>query len=157
MDQQATMWEPGTVLMPVPLRFAVKVGDYVAALRAEVVVTPQSEGDVEDTETAIVGQRRWTRKMVADLADALPHAGVIALLTRCAESPGTWIIKSDVEDALGISAIQLRNELAAFSKLTTRLYGENIWPMAYKKSQGRYFYRMEDPVAQWWLDSQSAV
>jgi hypothetical protein len=38
--------------------------------------------------------------MVADLADAVPHAGVIALLTRCAESPGTWIIKCDVEDAL---------------------------------------------------------
>ena len=41
--------------------------------------------------------------MVADLADGLPHAGVIALLSRCAESPGTWIIKSDVEASLGIS------------------------------------------------------
>ena len=42
----------------------------------------------------------------------------------------------------------------AFSKLTSRLYGKNIWPMEYKKSQGRYFYRMEDQVAQWWLDSR---
>ena len=102
------------------------------------------------------GQGQWTPGMVADLADGTPYNGVIALLDRCAESPGTWVIKSDVEERLGISAIQLRNELAALSKLTKRLFGQNIWPMQYKKEQGSYYYRMDDPVAKWWLDSRRA-
>ena len=49
----------------------------------------------------------------------------------------------DVEERLGISAIQLRNELAALSKLTKRLFGQATWPMQYKKEQGSYYYRMD--------------
>ncbi len=43
----------------------------------------------------------------------MPYIGVVALFDRCAESPNSWVIKSDVEAQLGISAIQLRNEFAA--------------------------------------------
>jgi hypothetical protein len=67
---------------------------------------------------------------------------------------GTWFIKSDVEERLGISAIQLRNELSALSKLTKRLFGQTIWPMEYKKEQGSYYYRMGDKVARWWHSSR---
>ena len=66
------------------------------------------------------------------------------------ESPNSWAIKLDVEAQLGISAIQLRNELAALSKLTKRLFGKITWPIQWKKEQGSFYYRMDDTIAGWW-------
>ena len=51
---------------------------------------------------------------------------------------------------MGITPVQLRNELGALSKATKRLFEGVIWPMQYKKEQGSYYYRMDEPVAQWW-------
>jgi hypothetical protein len=151
---EATDWEAGTVLMPVPLRYAPQVAEYVAGLKAGRTI-PQPEPDAAEAVT-VPGQGEWNMGMISDLADNLPYTGVIALLDRCANSPGSWIIKSDVEDALEISAVQLRNELGALSKLTKRLFGRITWPMQYKKEQGSYYYRMDDTAARWWLESRRA-
>jgi hypothetical protein len=91
-----------------------------------------------------------TERMVEQLADELSYPGVAALSARCAGSPREWMVNSAIEDAEGISPIQLRNELGALSKLTRRLVGEVTWPVQWKKEQGKYRYRMDAQVAQWW-------
>lgn len=149
------VWGADIVLMPVPLRLAPQVAEYLAGLSTGTVARdemPPASGSPHSL--TVPGQGEWTPAMIADLSDATPYAGVVALLDRCARSPGRWIRKADVEEALGISAVQLRNELGAFSKLTKRLFGRAIWPMQYKKEQGSYYYRMVDPAAKWWLDSR---
>jgi hypothetical protein len=154
-DMENQVWGADTVLMPVPLRLAPQVAEYLAGLSTGTVTRAEGAPTSGSTHSLTVpGQGEWTPAMIADLSDATPYAGVVALLDRCAQSPGRWILKADVEEALGISAVQLRNELGAFSKLTKRLFGRAIWPMQYKKQQGSYYYRMDDPAASWWLDSR---
>jgi hypothetical protein len=154
-DMENQVWGADTVLMPVPLRLAPQVAEYLAGLSTGTVTRAEGAPTSGSTHSLTVpGQGEWTPAMIADLSDATPYAGVVALLDRCAQSPGRWILKADVEEALGISAVQLRNELGAFSKLTKRLFGRAIWPMQYKKQQGSYYYRMDDPAARWWLESR---
>lgn len=148
-----TTWTADTVLMPVPLTWAPQMADHLARLRAGEVAA--SAHAAFETVT-VSGQGEWSEPMVHKLADATPYAGVLALLDRCAEAASRWIIKSEIEQTQGISAIQLRNELGALSKLTKKLHGKPIWPMQYKKERGSYYYRMDDPVAQWWIDARSA-
>jgi hypothetical protein len=144
-------WTADIVLMPVPLRWAPQVAEYLAGLKAGQAVVAQPDA----AATVNVEGHDWTEEMVAHLVDATPYAGVLALLDRCAHTT-TWIVKSEIEEAKDISAIQLRNELGAFSKLTKKLFGEAIWPMQYKKEQGSYYYRMDSRVAQWWIAARSA-
>ena len=152
------MLHADVVLMPVPLRFAPQVADYVSGLiagRTDKPPTPAS-GDNTADRISVTGQD-WTPTMLADLADRMPYIGVVALFDQCAEWPNRWIIKSDVETQLGISAIQLRNELAALSKLTKRLFGTPTWPIEWKKEQGSYYYRMDDTLARWWRDRRKGL
>lgn len=144
------MFEHGMVLLPVPLRLVDQVAAYVEDLRAgrPAGLAPEQ---VAAVTVSVPGQGDWSQSMVAELADRVPYEGVLALLDRCAQTSGTWVVKSEVEDALGISAIQLRNELGALSKLTKRMFGgEPTWPVEWKKEKGKFYYRMDDQVAQWW-------
>lgn len=141
-----TPWAPDVVLMPVPLSIAPRVAAYIASLRGVV------SAEESNTETVQVpGQGPWTRAQLQVLHDQMPYAGVIALLDRCALAFG-WVPKNEVEEQLGISAIQLRNELGAFSKLSKRLFGDAIWPMEWKKEKGVYYYRLDRSIASWWRE-----
>lgn len=138
------------VLMPVPVRLAEQVAQIVADLKAgrPVAAAEVTEGaDVVE----VPGQGPWDEQKVTKLEDVVTYAGVRALFDRCAREPGVWIEKHVVEDALGISAIQLRNELGALSKLTKREFGITNWPIEWKKDQGTYKYRMTKRVASWWI------
>ena len=148
-------WAADTVLMPVSLRYAQLVADYLADLKAGGV--PAVTDRVVETVT-VPGQGEWTQTMVKTLVESTPYAGVLALLDRCAGAGGAWVIKSDIEDAQGISAIQLRNELGALSKLTKKLFrdGQGIWPMHWKKERGSYYYRMDPTMASWWAAARSS-
>ena len=152
-------WDSDTVLMPVPLRWAQQVADYLAALQRGQEPDAPRRADDEDY-VDVPDQGRWTRDMVAELADRTPYEGVNALLDRCArharDPESWWVLKADVEEELGISAVQLRNELGAFSKLIKKLFpGPNAyWPMEYKKEQGKFYYRMPAGVADWWIDAR---
>jgi hypothetical protein len=142
------------VLMPVPLQFAPQVAEYVSGLiegRTDALHT-RVPGDVSPDGVSVPGQGQWTAKMLGELADGMPYTGVATLFDRCAETPNSWVIKSDVEKHLGISPIQLRNELAALSKLTKRLFGRATWPIQWKKERSSYYYRMDDTLARWWRD-----
>ena len=149
-----------TVLMPVPLRLAEQVARYVKELKAGGDRDARSSGKAAatvDEGHEVPGQGIWTQAMLNELRDAMPYAGVAALFDRCAETAGTWVMKSEVEESAGISAIQLRNELGALSKLTRRLFGAPTWPMQWKKEQGKYLYRMDDQMGRWWSEAQGVT
>ena len=141
------------VLLPVDVRLVNQVHDYLTALREGRSPQDNEIASVDDEDSVFVtDQGRWTQSMVERLAEATPYEAVLALLDRCAQTPGRWIPKSEVEEAEGVSPIQLRNELGAFSKTTKRVFGGNtpIWPMEWKKERGAYLYRFDETVAQWW-------
>ena len=152
------VWQDENVLLPVPLRHIVEVARYKAALLAgeggQSAGVGSVAGDGEPT-VAIEGQGVWSAGMMGRLADAVTYDAVLALLDHCASKPGQWIPKAEVEEVGGISPIQLRNELGAFSKKTKKLFGEAIWPMEWKKERGAYYYRLNPLVAQWWADARA--
>lgn len=142
-------WHDGTVLLPVPLQYVHQVAEFAAALASGRA--PQDLIDRGRAEAVTVqGQGAWTRGMVESLADAVTYEAVVALLDQCAERPGQWVPKAEVEEAGGFSAIQLRNELGALSKKTNKLFGQVIWPMEWKKERGSYSYRLDRVLADWW-------
>ena len=141
-------WGADTVLMPVPLTFAHEVARHLADLKAGKL--PTSSPITNVMSVTVPEQGEWTEQMVRSLADQLSYPSVAALFDQCAGSPGDWVIKAAVEEAEGISPYQLRNELGALSKLTRRLFGQIIWPVEWKKDHGKYTYRMDPQVAQWW-------
>lgn len=148
------LWNADTVLMPVPMHAVHEVAGLLADLKSGKAV--RAERPAREPAVAVPGQGDWTQTMVDSLADDLSYPGVSALFARCAGSPGEWVVKSVVEDAEGISPVQLRNELSALSKLTRRLFGKVTWPLQYKKDQGKYYYRMDTQVAEWWLEAVEA-
>src|SRR4051794_31278681 len=110
-----------TVLLPVPLRHAQRVVDFLADLGNGRLDT-QSPSATE-VYIAVSGQGEWTQRMVDQLVNDLPdYPGVIALFDRCAGRPSGWVVKSDIEDEQGIAPTQLRNELSALSKKTKKVF-----------------------------------
>ena len=141
-----------TVLMPVPLRWAPRV----AQLLAELQSSPMSAGEGRDEESVEDPERvPWTQAMIIKLADRASYEAVLVLLDRCSQAPGAWITKADIEEEAGVSPIQLRNELGALTKLINREFEPDDWPFEYKKDRGIWYYRMNDPVAQWWIDARA--
>lgn len=149
-------WQEGTVLLPVPLKHAQEVARFAAALAAGQVELSESVGSEEpiDPTVTVEGQGPWSQDMVARLADSVTYGAVLALLDECANRPGQWVAKAEVEEAGGISAIQLRNELGALSKKTRKLFGTVTWPMEWRKVRGTYSYRMDGVVAGWWTQAR---
>lgn len=151
-------WQDENVLLSVPLRHIAEVARYKAALVAGdgslSAGVDSVDGDGERAVT-IEGQGVWSAGMIGRLADAVSYDAVLALLDHCASKPGLWIPKAEVEEVGGVSPIQLRNELGAFSKRTKKLFGEAIWPMEWKKERGAYYYRLNPLVAQWWANARA--
>lgn len=148
-----TNWQDGAVLLPVPLRYVTQVAEFVANLAAGCATHSSTQVDPEET-VMVPGQGPWTQTMVQRLAANLPYDGVLTLLDYCAQRPNQWILKSDIETAGGVSAIQLRNELGAFSKKTRKLFGEVIWPVDWKKERGSYSYYLDPTLATWWTTAR---
>ena len=147
-------WQDEVVLLPVSLRHVHQVAEFAATLAAGL--TPaQTEAHTASETVLVPGQGPWTANMVDRLADAVTYDAALALIDRCAARSGEWVPKSEVEEAGGFSAIQLRNELGALSKKANKLFGEAVWPMEWKKERGAYSYRMDAAVAQWWTTARS--
>lgn len=143
------------VLLSVPVRLAEQVAQIVADLKAGRSLT-QLDTASDASIVEVPRQGLWNRHKVEALEDAVEYKGVRALFGHCARTPGSWVAKHEVENDLGISAIQLRNELGALSKLTKRLFGDATWPIEWNKHQGIYRYRMDDQMAMWWLEAAEA-
>lgn len=145
-----------SVLMPVELRFAPLVAEFLDGLRAGRTV---ATGDHEMERVLVPGEGEWTQSMIEGLVESLRYEGVVGLFDLCAEARDTWVLKSEAEEAQGISAIQLRNELGALSKLTKRMFRteKSTWPVQVKKEQGSYYYRMDKRIAEWWTEARGSV
>jgi hypothetical protein len=140
----------GQVLMPVPLQHAAAVRDLLDRLERGEAAT--SEAGPEETQAVEVPRNGWwTADDVRRLVEASPYDGVLALGDAMAARAGQWVPKGDVEEGNGISPIQLRNELGAFSKAAKRVLGRLEWPFEYKKEKGVYSYRMPEGIAPFWL------
>jgi hypothetical protein len=144
-----TNWQDATVLLPIPLKHAVQVAEFAAGLTEGRPSQPSVQTAVEGSVT-VPEQGPWTQEMVQRLAIDLTYEGVVWLLDYCAQRPGQWTAKAEIETAGGFSAIQLRNELGAFSKKTRNLFGKVMWPMEWKKERGTYSYRLDPVIARWW-------
>jgi hypothetical protein len=139
------------VLVSVPVKFAAQVVEYLDALKEGRTVSPSQEADA----VVVHKQGPWDENMVRQLAGEVSYVGVLALLDRCAETPGEWVSKSEVEESLGMDPLTLRNQLGALSKAAKRLFGRVTWPVEWKKEQdGKYIYRMDGAVAKWWTDAR---
>lgn len=145
-------------LLPVELHLVNQVHGYLTALReGRSPQDPETVSINDEDAVFVTDQGRWTQAMVEQLAEATPYEGVLALLDRCAVTPGRWAPKAEVEKAEGVSPVQLRNELGAFSKTTKKLFGgeKGTWPMEWKKERGAYLYRFDETVAEWWIAARS--
>jgi hypothetical protein len=61
----------------------------------------------------------------------------------------------DVVARANMPEIQVRNELAAVSRLTSRQFGEKKWPLEVwqDRATGKMQYRMPSIVGEWWRSS----
>ena len=150
-----------TVLLPVPLALVSQVAAYLDSLNGPLtpvdVASSEATADSSVVSTVPVkGNGSWSEADIQALAEHLPYKTVAHLLDLCAAEE-RWVAKHEAEEAAGVSNIQFRNELGAFSKLTRRLFGVNRWPMEHKKELGVYYYRFDPQIAAWWAAARNEV
>lgn len=131
-------------LLPVPVALVPQVAAMIRELGQHDQLVAGSDGQ------QLGAGATWTEAELKALADHMSYRGVLVLMDMCAETPSSWVLKADAEDRAGVSAIQLRNELGAFSKTVRRLFGDASWPMEVRKQAGQFYYRMSDEVAAAW-------
>jgi hypothetical protein len=120
------------------------VAEFRASLRdtTEVVFVPRNGA--------------WEKSMIEWLRPRIAHfAGVVALFDLAAERAGQVVHYKDVVARAALSEQQVRNELAALSRLVREEYGEKRWPLEawQSSSTGRMEYRMPLRIAEWWRGS----
>lgn len=101
-------------------------------------------------------QGEWSRRMVRWLKPRISHwAGATSLFEMAAERPDEVIDYEEVVVRANVPEIQVRNELAAVSRLTSREFGEKMWPLEVwqNRATGKMQYRMPPTVAEWWRSS----
>ena len=101
-------------------------------------------------------QGQWTRSMIEQLhAQLRVYPGAVALLDEAAEHPDEDVTYSAVVARAGMNAQQVRNELAAMTKLTHRLFGRRTWPLTTRQASSEMHYRMPRTTAAWWRSASS--
>jgi len=123
--------------------------------RAEVYsLRAADEPDASAMDLAVVeGQGTWSPDMVTLLQDNLTSTTVRTAIDLLASRPGQVVPFDDLLGATGLRSEQLRAELAALSKLTSRLFGRKTWPMVARQGMAggsTMAYRMPATIAEWW-------
>jgi hypothetical protein len=101
-------------------------------------------------------QGEWSRRMVAWLKPRIKHwEGATTLFEMAAEKRDETLAYEDVVARANMPEIQVRNELAAVSRLTRRHFGEKKWPLEVwqDRATGKMQYRMPLIVSEWWRSS----
>lgn len=155
MGDQWTKYDD-TVWLAAPLGAAphmLRVRERYLAGEFDVVVESTDGSTSPCEETFLVpAQRRWRESEIRRLKDELPYPLLRRLLDLTAEAQGQWVAKSAAEEGAGENgAIQLRNELSALTKTVKRLFGNDKWPMEWKKERRTFHYRMPELMGRWWL------
>lgn len=113
-----------------------------------------------DSNSRVVVDRdngTWTRDMVTALRLEIgSDRALIRIIDLIAKSAPDAVSSEDLAGASGSTGSQVRAELAALSKATTRLFGKKMWPISAKAGWGngeRMGYRMSPTIANWWSES----
>lgn len=151
------------VYVPVPKE---RLDAVYRALAGSAATSPPGEHTEEGRGTApggaavvVTGQGDWTDRMVLQAAAAVQtYRGAAKLLEMVAKSAPKAVGFTAACEAEGLEAKQLRAELGALSKLTSRLFGRKSWPMSVRyNGQGEAQYSMDPQVAEWWLAALADV
>jgi hypothetical protein len=72
-------------------------------------------------------------------------------LDLAAERAPREVSFEEVVERSGIDALKVRGQLGALSTLTRRLFGQKIWPVVFRFSEGgQAHYSMDPQIATWW-------
>ncbi|MEX0754705.1 MAG: hypothetical protein WD556_06240 [Actinomycetota bacterium] len=141
------MQEQNTIAIPAGL------AERLVELADEVRPYLKNGGEAETV--AVANQGEWTREMVERLRRPLAaYPAAVALLDLAAENPDKTVRYPSVVDRAGIPERQVRAELGAMTKLSSRLFGRKTWPMRAWQAPGDgvMSYQMPGKIAEWWLD-----
>jgi hypothetical protein len=116
---------------------------------------PYLKNEAEAETVVVANQGEWTREMIERLRRPLAaYPAAVALLDLAAENPDQTIRYPSVVDRAGIPERQVRAELGAMTKLSSRLFGRKTWPLRAWQAPGDgvMSYVMPSKIADWWLD-----
>jgi hypothetical protein len=108
----------------------------------------------DEPRVSVHGNGEWTRSMVKRIKhESMIYPGAIATGDMTARRAGQLVALTEIGEATGLSRKQISNELAAFSRLSRRLFGEKIWPFRALDSAAGMNYLMQPEIAEWWLEN----
>lgn len=137
----------------------MQTSERLAALIQEIEALAREARELISGDAEVVfipRQGEWSARMVKWLKPRIKHwAGATTLFEMAAERPDEVIDYEDVVVRAATPEIQVRNELAAVSRLTSREFGEKTWPLEVwqNRATGKMQYRMPPTVAEWWRTS----
>ncbi len=107
-----------------------------------------------ETESAVVG---WTEQRFRELRPRLSET-IVAMLDLCAESPGAWIPRSQIEERADRSYHEARADMSAFTKLLRSRYGSSLrWPVEVESrgdgDERQAHYWLDEDIADSWVHS----
>lgn len=133
----------------IPASLAVRL----VKLADEVRPYLKNEGEAETV--VVPHQGEWTREMLERLRHHLAaYPAAMALLDLAAENADQTIRYPSVVERAGIAERQVRAELGAMTKLSSKLFGRKTWPLRAWQAPGDgvMSYTMPRKIAEWWLD-----
>ena len=117
-------------------------------MRKEVL----EDGAAEEEVVQVTGQGAWQRSTLAELYPHVEHLhGVLALLDLTAEHAPEPVAYEEVKRRSGLTDRQQRNDHAALTLATKKVFGRRTWPVAWQQtSEGAMRYWMPVRMATWW-------
>jgi hypothetical protein len=127
--------------------------DAIEQLLADMRADLQVEDELEEDSVEIPRQGTWRRRMLADLYPNIEHRpGVMALLDVAAENSPNQVPYGQVRARSGLSDRDQRNDHAALSTTTARLFPAKTWPLECWQASEEMMYRMPVKIAAWWQE-----
>jgi len=83
---------------------------------------------------------------------------VRAVMDLTSEQPERWVPLREVESVAGRSPAQAKADLAGLTRLVTRSFKRQNWPMRVESVLGRnqqaHYHCLSEDHARWWRDSR---
>jgi hypothetical protein len=119
-------------------------------LRSDIL----SDDAVSDEVVQVPGQGEWRRSMLAKLYPYVENSrGVVTLFDMLAERAPEPATYHEVLRKTGLADRQQRNEHAALTRSSVKLFSERTWPIAWRQaSDGTMHYWMPVRLADWWRE-----
>lgn len=142
------------VNIPVPRRhYALVVETLARALATEHGREPPAPAPAASVDA----RRAWSDEEVVRLRESGPNKTIKALMDLTCRRPGTPVSFPEVYEHAGRTYHQARADLAGLSKLLTRRFGRENWPVRVaQRADGILTYEAEPAVAKAWTSGARA-